>query len=170
MEKLVTLKTKSLTLASCSLVCILLLFGGETLAGESAHGHGGEKSHGEKPHAGKAHKGKKKSKKGHHFTAHWAQSLSAEQKKEVDLMHLKLDQDLLLLKAKLNVVQTELNLLTAKNQADKKEIYKKIDDYMAIQSKIMLHRYDHLLEMRGVLNADQRISYDMGILKRSGVK
>ncbi|HHM05546.1 MAG TPA: periplasmic heavy metal sensor [Gammaproteobacteria bacterium] len=118
------------------------------------------------PHHSVSH-GKKKS---HLFTPHWSKTLSDEQKLAVDKMHLVLARDMAVLKAQKELLQKELNVLTAMDNADKNAIYAKIDTLMTINAKIMRHRYDHILEMRDILTPEQRISYDMGILKRSGAK
>lgn len=109
-------------------------------------------------------------KKGHNFSPGWAKTLSDEQRVAVDKMHLKLDGQHAVLKAQAGLLQKELNVMTAKDGADQKAIHTKIDDLMAIKSEIMKYRYDHLSEMRAVLNEQQRISYDMAILKREGAK
>jgi len=60
--------------------------------------------------------------------------------------------------------------MTAKDDADQAAIHTKIDALMAVKAEIMKHRYDHLTEMRNALTEQQRISYDMAILKRTGAK
>jgi len=119
-----------------------------------------------KPH----HDGKAQTQKAHHFSKHWAKTLSAEQKLSVDKMHLELGRHMAVLKAEEALKQKQLNVLTARDNADKTAIYAKIEELTAIGADILRQRYDHLLEMRAVLTAEQRISYDMGILKRSGAK
>ena len=116
-----------------------------------------------------SHKAKQK-KRSHHMGSHWAKTLSDEQKQHVDRMHLALDSDLLVLKARAELVQKEINVLTANDDVDMKAVDAKIDDYMAIKTQIMRARYAHLTEMRVILTTEQRVSYDMGILKRSGAK
>ncbi len=114
--------------------------------------------------------GHKKKKKGHHFSPHWAKTLSDEQRVAVDKMHLKLSSQHSVLKAKAALLQKELNAMTAKDGADQAAIHAKIDELMAIKAEIMKLRYDHLTEMRNALTEQQRISYDMSILKREGAK
>ncbi len=126
----------------------------------------GKDHHGE----GKHKKGGHQHKKGHHFSPHWAKTLSDEQRVAVDKMHLKLGTQHAVLKAKAALLQKELNVMTAKDSADQKAIHAKIDELMVVKAAIMKHRYDHLTEMRNALTEQQRISYDMSILKREGAK
>jgi len=122
-------------------------------------------------HDGAKHKkAAHKNKKGHNLSPHWAKTLSDEQRIAVDQMHLKLSTQHSVLKAQATLLQKELNVMTAKDGADQSAIHAKIDALMAIKAKIMKHRYDHLTEMRDALTEQQRISYDMSILKREGAK
>jgi len=116
------------------------------------------------------HKNAHKKKKGHSLSPHWAKTLSDEQRVAVDKMHLKLDTQHSVLKAQAALLQKELNVITTKGGSDQAAIHAKIDDLMAVKAKIMKHRYDHLSEMRNALTEQQRISYDMAILKRKGAK
>ncbi len=117
--------------------------------------------------AAAAHGGKQKA---HHFTPHWSKTLSDQQKHDIDSMHLALNRQLVILKAEADLKQKELNVLTAQDHADQAAIKRKIAELMAIKTRIMQARYDHIVAMRGVLTPDQRISYDMNVLMRSGIK
>lgn len=142
-----------------ALICTVILLPA-AYAGESKSDH-------DKPAGHSAKHGKHK---GHHFVPHWAQTLSDEQKADIDLLHLKLERDLVVLKAQEVLREKELNVLTASGEAKQKDIYNKIDELMNVKREIMRHRHDHLVEMRELLTPEQRISYDMAILGRSGVK
>lgn len=125
--------------------------------------HAGEdKGHGKGMHGA--------AKKAHHFTAHWAKTLSDEQKLKVDQMHLALDRELVVLKARAALLEKELNALAARDDADLEAIHAKIDELMKVKGAILRQRFDHIVEMRAILTPQQRISYDMGVLGRSGVK
>ncbi len=136
------------------------------------HEKGGAKGHHsemKKEHHGDKHKGGHK-KKGHHFSPSWAKTLSDEQRVAVDKMHLELGTQHAVLKATAGLLQKEMNVMTAKDSANQKAIHAKIEEFMAVKTEIMKLRYDHLTEMRNALNEQQRISYDMAILKREGAK
>jgi len=132
--------------------------------GQAMQGH-----HGMKHHADKSH-GKTEKKKGHHFSPHWAKTLSDEQKIAIDRMHLDLNRELSVLNARAELAQKELNAYTVSDNAKTATINNMIDKLLAVKKQILEKRYAHLREMRHALTAEQRISYDMGVLKRSGAK
>ncbi len=141
--------------------------GGHHDMGAAKGQHGGM---GKGAHAAGKHKGGHNKKKGHNMSPHWAKTLSDEQRVAIDKMHLKLSSLHVVLKARAGLLQKELNVMTAKDGADKNAIDAKIDELMAVKAEIMKHRYDHLSEMRAALTGQQRISYDMAILNRKGAK
>ncbi|MCF6229582.1 MAG: hypothetical protein L3J62_02125 [Gammaproteobacteria bacterium] len=139
------------------------------------HDMGDSKGHHDKmgkgEHGGdKPGKGGHKNKKGHHFSPSWAKTLSDEQRVAVDKMHLELGTQHAVLKAKAALLQKEMNVMTAKDDADMSAVHTKIEAFIAVKAEIMKLRYAHLTEMRNALNEQQRISYDMAILKREGAK
>lgn len=133
-------------------------------AGHKAGKKEGHKDGHKESHMGEGHGG------GHNFAGHWSASLDDAQKLKVDVMHLELDRELVVLKAQAELAQKEINALTARDGADTRAINAKIDALMAINSKIMRARYAHILEMRAILTPAQRVSYDMNVLARSGAK
>jgi hypothetical protein len=50
------------------------------------------------------------------------------------------------------------------------EVYAKIDELMAVRNQILRLRYEHLIEMRKVLNEEQRVDYDKRVLQRSEIR
>ncbi len=120
-------------------------------ASKSMHGSGGKH---------------KKSSKGGTFTSHWAKTLTDDQKISFDKMHLKVGQVEAVQRAKMKMLNAELNVMAATKSGNKKAIYKKIDEIVAVKKVIMRNRFDHIIEMRNELTDQQKISYDMGILKR----
>lgn len=129
-----------------------------------------DKSSAKSHHGEKSHKGGHKKHKGHNLSPHWIKTLSKKQRVAVDKMHLELDRQHAVLKAKAALLQKEVNVMTAQKEANQSSIYAKIDQLMGVKAKIMKLRYDHLSEMRAALTEQQRISYDMAILKREGAK
>lgn len=123
---------------------------------DSMQGHGGGSKVGHN----------KKHKKGGTFSSHWAKTLTDEQKISFDKMHLAVGQFEAVQRAKLKMLESELNVLAGKNGNNKSAIYAKIDEILDVKKSIMRNRYDHIAEMRSELTDQQRISYDMGILKR----
>ncbi len=143
-----------------ALTCAMLLLMQTAQAGESKPSHGAQDGH----HASQS------KHKGHHFAPHWAETLSDAQKADVDRLHLELERKLVVLKAREALKEKELNALTASDDAKQKAIYAKIDELMEVKRDIMRQRHDHIVEMRELLTPEQRVSYDMGVLGRSGVK
>jgi Spy/CpxP family protein refolding chaperone len=112
----------------------------------------------------------KEHKSAHHFTESWAKTLSDDQKSRVDMMHLELDRELVVLKAQEELVQKQINVLATRDNTAPNSLHAKIDELMGIKKQILRSRYAHILEMRAILTPAQRISYDMQTLERSGVK
>ena len=117
-----------------------------------------------------AHGAMNRKEKGHHFAQPWAETLSDAQKSAIDRMHHDLERELVVLKARAELAEKELNAYTISDDANTGTINKKIDQLLAIKKQIMVKRYAHLLEMRKSLTDEQRISYDMAVLKRHGIK
>jgi len=157
----------SLLLSSALLLASPILVAEEKHHEKNAH-H--DKSAAKNHHGEKSHKKAHKKSKGHNFSPAWSKTLSKEQRVAVDKMHLDLNRQHAVLKAKATLLQKELNVMTAQEEAKQSAIHAKIDKLMALKAKIMKLRYDHLSEMRAALTEQQRISYDMAILKREGAK
>mgnify|MGYP003624533577 FL=1 len=109
-------------------------------------------------------------KEGHHITAHWSKTLSKNQWEQANAMHHKLEDDQAPFKTREAQTLTELNTLIVRGDVSLSEIHKKIDELINAKREIMRLRYDHLVEMRRVLNAEQRVSYDEAVMKRYEVK
>jgi len=128
-------------------------------------GHGAGQGMGMK-HGGAVKAGHKKKKMGGTFSPHWVKTLTDEQKISFDKMHLLVGQFEAVQRAKIKVLEAELNVMAAKDANNKSAIYKKIDEIIDVKKSIMRNRFDHIVEMRAELTDQQRISYDMGLLKR----
>ena len=120
--------------------------------------------------AGAGHHGKGKAHKGHHFLPHWSKTLSDQQKHAIDEMHLKLNRELVVLKAEVGLREKELNVLVTQDAPDPQAIDAKAEAIIALKKRILKARYAHIVEMRAALTPEQRISFDMNVLDRSGIK
>lgn len=127
-------------------------------------------AHGMSGGMGMAHGSMMGRKKGHQLSPHWSETLSDEQKIAIDRMHLKLASELAVLKAEAKLAEKELNAYTIRDDARNSVIDDHIDKLLAVKKKILAARFAHLREMRAELTPQQRISYDMGVLKRHGAK
>ncbi len=103
---------------------------------------------------------------GHLFGPHWKKTLTDEQKMQADRMHLALKKEIRVLEARLNVEKTELSNLVVQDSPDTKAIHRKIDGVIELKREIMQKKYNHIIEMRGMLTKEQRVSFDMGVLKK----
>ena len=92
------------------------------------------------------------------------------QKAAIEHMHHKLHNDQASHKAKEAKALKELNEMTITEGVKLKAINAKIDELMAAKTMILQLRYAHLVEMRQILTDEQRVAYDVGVLKRSVVK
>ena len=131
----------------------------------AGHGNSMKGGHGQM-HVGKAGHKKNKHKKGGTFSPHWVKTLTEEQKISFDKMHLVVGQFEAVQRAKMKMLKAELNVLAAKSTNNKPAIYAKIDEILDVKKAIMRNRFDHIAEMRRELTEQQKISYDMGLLKR----
>ncbi len=142
------------------------------MAGGEHHGAGGR--HGEQ-HA--MHHGRD-GRAGHHgehgrsmgkelFARHWKQTLSPEQRAQVDQLrvnHAKADTPL---RAKMSWIKADLAVLATAHEPDTAAIQQHIDELLALKKEVMQQRYGHIAAVRTVLTEDQRASYDMMILKHA---
>ncbi len=135
----------------------------KTEHGKSGMGH----------HEMKYSKGSKMGHRGGHGAKHifgplWRKTLTDNQKKQADRMHLEMKKLLSVLDARLKLKKVELNNLVIKDDPDTKAIHRKIDEILELKRKIMRTKYNHMVEMRGMLTPEQRVSFDMGLLSRGG--
>ena len=100
----------------------------------------------------------------------WTKTLTKPQREQFEHMHHQLDDDQAPHKKKEAQALAELNAMTIREDADVADINVKITELMAAKTQIMRLRYEHLVEMRGVLTDEQKVGYDKGVLKRSAVR
>lgn len=104
--------------------------------------------------------------KGHLFGPHWRETLSDDQKAEIDWMHLRLRQEQYLVDAGIALKKAEINRLIVSEDVDQEKLRAKIDELLELERKRLVNRYQHMIEMRQVLTPQQRVSFDLGILAR----
>lgn len=145
------------------MLVLALLLNGQVLADENPHQGGammhqmsGHHQDGKPPHQNKKHG----------FMPHWTQTLSDEQKLQIDKMHLQVRKQQSLLKSELALRHQELNQLVIAETLDRKALARKIDQVTELQGRLLRIRFEHIAEMRSALTSEQRLSYDMGVLQR----
>ena len=107
---------------------------------------------------------------GHLFGPNWRETLTQDQKDKADRMHAQLKKEMTVLEARVKQETAELNDLVLRDQSDMKEIQKKIDKIVDLKRSIMQKRYAHIAEMREMLTPQQRLSFDMGVIRMMGEK
>jgi len=117
---------------------------------------------GGKPHAMAAHHERDYG----HDGPEWKDTLTEEQRSKADMMHLELEKSLSLLEAGLMVRKAELANLLVAEKPDTKAVTRKIGEIVEIKREMMEKKYGHMMEMRGILTPEQRVSFDMGVLKK----
>lgn len=105
---------------------------------------------------------------GHVFGPKWRETLTDSQKMQIDRMHLTVMKSMSVLNVRLKLKKAELNVLVVNDNPDTKAIHRKIDEVLELKREIMQIKYDHKVEMRGVLTPDQRVSFDMKLLGKTG--
>ena len=126
-------------------------------------------------HSGSGHqkmsygKSSKTGHKGHHKSGpKWKKTLTDSQKKQAVTMHLNLKKSMSILKAQKKLKKVELINLVIKDDPDTNTIYDKINEIIDLKREMMRINYDHILEMRGMLTSEQRLSFDMEHLSQAG--
>ncbi len=159
---------KNAILKTLTVVSLTLIFSYPVFAEPPGHSHGqGPQAMMEKKMGGH---GMKKmghgsgARKMHMFSPMWMQTLTDDQKVAIDKMHLDVAKKQKLIKAKMDIAKVELKLLAIQEKPDMSAINQKIDEIAALKAEHMKVRYAHIVEMRGALTPQQRISYDMTIL------
>jgi len=106
---------------------------------------------------------------GHHGEefARWKESLSSEQRAKIDKMKLDFIKKQYPLKAKKKALKIELALLATADNPDMKAIDKKIDELLALSKQMMKQKYIHKTAVRKELNDEQRVQFDMAMLKKA---
>ena len=108
---------------------------------------------------------------GHHGSRllgpHWKGTLTAEQRAQIDQMHVLFAKAKAPVKARVKALKADLALLITGDMPDSALIEKKINELLAMKKRIMQMRYVHIADMRSVLTVEQRASFDMDVLDKA---
>ena len=102
----------------------------------------------------------------HGFGHSWKASLTDEQSKKVDKLRLAYKRDKYLLKAKLKQAKVEFALLITKDSPSKSDINSKIDQIAKLKKDKLHLKANHKISIRKLLTEDQRVQFDLAVLKR----
>lgn len=96
----------------------------------------------------------------------WRDSLTDEQKAEIDWITLRLSQRQQLLEAQMEVKEAELNQLLVGDDVVQEQWHAKLDELMQLKREYLMNKYQRVTEVRQVLTPQQRVSFDLDILSR----
>jgi len=103
----------------------------------------------------------------HHGAGNWKATLTAEQQQQVSKLKLDYKKKVLPIKARIRQAKIELALLITADKPDQKAIDKKIDEILKLKGEKMRAKARHKIEVRKILNEQQRVAFDLHVLKKS---
>ena len=104
---------------------------------------------------------------GKHHGKGWKSTLTDEQKKQVARLKLDYKKKVYPVKAKMRQTKVELALLITADKPSQNDIDKKIDELAKLKAEKMRLKAAHKIEVRKVLNDEQRVKFDMKMLKKA---
>ena len=102
-----------------------------------------------------------------HDDACWMKSMTDEQKAKAAKMRLKFKKVKYHLKAQITVKKVELATLVTQDNPDQDAINKKIEEILDLKREKMQKKYAYKVALRGMLTPEQRVSFDMHMLKKA---
>lgn len=149
-------------------------------SGKGMHGgHGGGKHgsgmQGAGKHGGCKHKGGKHGgmhSGGKHggprlYGEDWRQSLTDEQKAQLDRLHLAYARTKAPSKARMKALEVELTALATAVEPSWQVIDARIDELLQIKRQAMRAKYAYIADQRRVLTPEQQVSFDMQMIHKA---
>jgi len=96
----------------------------------------------------------------------WKATLSEKQQIQVSNLKLDYKKKKYPLKTKIKQIKVELPLLITTKKPNQKTIKNKIDQIVKLKAKKIRLRANHKIAVRKVINEQQRVKFDMKILKK----
>jgi Spy/CpxP family protein refolding chaperone len=100
---------------------------------------------------------------GHHGGS-WRATLTSEQKSEIAMSHLRMQQKQALAEGRIALKEAEIAALIAGDEGDDEKLQAGVDELVALKKELLLSKYQHLREVRQLLTPQQRISFDLWVL------
>ena len=97
----------------------------------------------------------------------WMMTLSDEQQQKVNKLRLDYKKKTYLLKAQMKQTKIELALLITSDSPKKADINKKIDRIISLKGQKLRLKVDHKMAVRKVLNDEQRVTFDLHVMKKA---
>ena len=97
----------------------------------------------------------------------WRDTLTDEQRAnlaKIKLDHMKVQAPI---KAKMKTIKVELALLVTADKPDMAAINKKTDELTKLKNSKMKEKYKYIAAKRKLLNAEQRVLFDMHVIKKA---
>ncbi|MCA9473739.1 MAG: periplasmic heavy metal sensor [Nitrospirales bacterium] len=121
-----------------------------------------QKGHHTGHHRGDMNYGKKS-----HEVSCWTETLTDDQKAKFAKMRLELKKAKSLLKAQIKVKKIELVTLVTEDNPDQSAIDQKINEILALKKQKMQKKYAFKIAIRSMLTPEQRVQFDMSLLKKA---
>ena len=125
-------------------------------------GHTGEGGHSIKSHHGEIGHGK-----GIYEASCWTETLTEEQKAKRAQMRLEFKKVKFLIKAQIKVKKVELAVLVTQDNPDQMAIERKIEEILVLKKEKMQKKYAYKVALRNMLTPEQRVLFDMKMLKKA---
>jgi len=97
----------------------------------------------------------------------WRDTLTDEQRAnlaKIKLDHMKVQAPI---KAKMKTIKVDLALLVTADKPDMAAINKKTDELTKLKNSKMKEKYKYIAAKRKLLNAEQRVLFDMHVIKKA---
>ncbi len=126
---------------------------------EGKKGHGGCKKHGAKSGASASDK--------HLYGANWKQSLTNDQKAELDRLHLQYARIKAPLKAGIKALEVQLAVLATSGDSNPKAIDGPLMDLVLAKQEMLRAKYKYISAQRQMLTPQQQVSFDMEVIHKA---
>ncbi len=154
---------------------------GDTTGHKGMHGamqkhgahHGGShmaqhgKSHGGGKHDGHGKRHGKSHGKHHLFGDHWKKTLTAEQKVQLDRLHLEFAKKKHTLMSGIRALKVQLAVMAVTDQPQQGAFDAHIDNLLTAKRQLMQARYGYITAQRTLLTPEQRVSFDMEVIHKA---
>jgi len=120
-------------------------------------------------HHGKGHAGHHaKGHGGHHlFGDHWKKTLSAEQKVQLDWLHLEFAKKKHTLRSGIQALKVQLAAMAIADQPQAEAVEAQINELLMAKKQLMQAKYHYIAAQRKVLTQEQRVSFDMDVIHKA---
>ncbi|MCW8962912.1 MAG: periplasmic heavy metal sensor [Gammaproteobacteria bacterium] len=104
---------------------------------------------------------------GKHHEQSWKATLTDAQRKEINKLKLAHKRKVYPLKAQIKQAKVELALLVTSDNPQKNEISQAINRIVRLKAEKIHLKTVHRINVRSVLNEDQRVLFDLKVLKKA---